>query len=161
MAGSPRGPLQSSWIAWLLPRTLFVLRDGRALPLFLLAQLGRELGTKVLGLEKLPDLDFTFLERNALRPLQGLGLVLHLPDPKAGDQLLGLRERAVPHGALVARVRDPRPLRRRRQTLAREHDARLDQLVVEFSHLGELLLGRHGAGLILLVAFYDHEESHG
>src|SRR6266516_236277 len=144
----------------LFPRALFVLCDRRALPLFLLAQLGRERGAEVLSLEDLPDFDLALLERNALRPLQRLGLVLHLPDPEAGDQLFGLRERAVTHGALGTRIRDARPLGRRLQSLTRQHHAGLYQLVVELAHFGQHLLRRQDARLRVFIGFHHHEKSH-
>src|SRR5919198_6358149 len=58
----------------LSPRALLVLVDGRALPLFLLAQLGREFGTEVLRLQHLPNFDLAVLERDPLRPFEGLCL---------------------------------------------------------------------------------------
>ena len=72
--------------------------------------LGRELGAEVLGLEHLADLDLRVLQHRvgaALDPLDRLVLRAHLPQPEAGDQLLGLGERAVDHGALVAREHAP------------------------------------------------------
>src|SRR5438105_12788518 len=55
--------------------------------LFLLAQLGRELGAEVLGLEHLADLDLGLGARHrvgaALDPLDRLLLRLHLPEPEA------------------------------------------------------------------------------
>src|SRR6266550_2545282 len=137
-----------------------VLCDGRARPLFLLTQLGRELGAEILGFEDLTDFHFTVFERDPLRPLEGFRARLHLPNPEPGHQLFGFGERPVAHGSLAARVADPRTLRRGLQPLAGEHDARLDQLVVELPHLRQLLLAGHGAGLILLFPLHHHQVSH-
>src|SRR5438067_2894200 len=73
-----------------LPRRLL------AHSLLLRAQLRRELLAEVLGLEDRPDLDFgPAVERRALEPLDRLVDRLHAPHPVAGDELLGLGERAV------------------------------------------------------------------
>ena len=98
--------------------------------------------------------------RAALHPFDRLGLVLHLDDPVAGDQLLGLGERPVDHAALVAGETDARTLRAWAQPGAVEHDAGLDHLLVELRHLGEHLLRRHLAGLGILVRLDDHHETH-
>src|SRR6266550_993290 len=78
----------------------------------------------------------------------------------AGDQLFGLRERAVTHGALGTRIRDARPLGRRLQSLTRQHHACLYQLVVELAHFGQHLLRRQDARLRVFIGFHHHEESH-
>src|SRR5262245_1636076 len=77
---------------------LALLLDLLAQPRFLRAQLGRELGAEVLGLEHGPDLQRRLRAgrvRAAFRPLDRLLQRLHLPDPEAGDELLGLGERPV------------------------------------------------------------------
>src|SRR5688572_652667 len=66
---------------------------------------------KIAHLEERPDLDLTVLERGALEPLDRLLLRLHVDEPVAGDQLLGLGEGAVGHRALLPRVGDARALR--------------------------------------------------
>src|SRR6266508_4890231 len=72
--------------------------DLRAEAVLLRAELGRELLAEVVGLEHRPDLDLgAAVEGRALQPLHGLLHVLHLPQPEAGDQLLGLGERPVDH----------------------------------------------------------------
>src|SRR5204862_7474891 len=89
-------------------------RDLRAKPLFLLAQLRGELGAEILGLEHLADLDLRVAVhriRAALDPFDGLFLRTHLPDPEARDQLLGLGERTVDDGALLAGEVHARALR--------------------------------------------------
>src|SRR5258707_119338 len=88
-------------------RELLLKRRGlRADPVFLLAQLGRDLRAEVVGLEHLPDLDLRFAlgERigAALDPFDRLFLRLDLKDPEAGDQLFCLRERSVDDGSLGA-----------------------------------------------------------
>ena len=98
---------------------------------------------EILQLEELADLDLAVLivrVRAALHPLDRLGLVLHLDDPVAGDQLLGLGERPVDHAALAALEADARALRARLQAGAIEHDARLDHLLVELRHRAEHFL---------------------
>src|SRR6266550_2924096 len=85
---------------WLLLR-----RDLRAQALFLLPQLGSELGTEIRRLEHLANLDLGIpLERvgAALDPFDRLLQRLHLKHPEAGDQLFGLGEGPVDHGALRA-----------------------------------------------------------
>src|SRR6478609_2595189 len=73
---------------------------------------------KVLHLKELADLDLAIALmrfRATLHPLDRLGLVLHLDDPVAGDQLLGLGKWPVDHAALVAGEADARALRARLQ----------------------------------------------
>src|SRR5215218_2813865 len=75
-----------------------LLAELRPQPLLLLLELGRERLAEVGRLEHLADLDLrlgTRRVRTALDPLDRLLLRLHVPDPEAGDQLLGLRERPV------------------------------------------------------------------
>ena len=76
------------------------------------AQLGRQLVAEVVGLEDLADLDLgsPSVGRDALDPLDRLVASTSPRDPEAGDQLLGLGERAVDDGALVAgEARPARP----------------------------------------------------
>src|SRR5438046_4627249 len=142
----------------------FLLRgDLRAQALLLLPQLGGELGAEVLRLEDLADLDLGILPHRigaALDPFDRLFLRLHLPDPEAGDQLLGLGEGPVDDGALGSREPDARALRARVQALAREHHAGLHQLLVELPHRGEELLVGHHPGFRILAGFDRDHESH-
>jgi hypothetical protein len=46
------------------------------------------------------------------------------------------------------------------QALAGEHDAGLDQLLVELAHLGEEFRARHLAGLGCFAGFDDDHEFH-
>src|SRR5712691_6934106 len=68
--------------------------------LLLLPELGAQRRAEVVRLEHLPNLDLALLERSALEPRDRLVLRLHLPQPEAGDELLGLGERSVDHGPL-------------------------------------------------------------
>src|SRR5437667_5688627 len=55
-----------------------------------------------LVLEDLADLECPAVVRSPLEPLEGLVHGAHLPQPVTRDQLLGLRERSVDDGALLA-----------------------------------------------------------
>src|SRR5437763_16503330 len=84
----------------------------RPQPFLLLAQLRRDPGAEVGGLEHRPDLDFALARMRvgaALQPLDRLVHRLHLPEPEAGDELLCLGKRSVRHRALPAREPDARP----------------------------------------------------
>src|SRR5438034_4573340 len=77
---------------------------GKALALLCLLrpQFRRQVRAEVLGLEHAAVLDLlaALLERGAADPLDRLLDGLHLPQPEARAQLLGLGERAIRHGAL-------------------------------------------------------------
>src|SRR5215471_18006636 len=139
-------------------------RELGALALFLLAQLRREVGAEILGFVHLADLDLAVpaLERTraALDPFDRLVERLALPQPEAGDQFLGLGERAVDDAALVIGELDAHALRARMQALAGQHDAGLDQFLVETAHVGQQLLARHLAGLAVLGCLDHDAESH-
>src|SRR2546426_11731909 len=110
-------------VCLLLLRGFLPLPGLRAQALLLFPELGREFGPEVFRLEHLANLDLGLARegvRAALDPFDRLFHRLHLPQPKAGDQLLRLGERPVDHGALVAREPDPRALRHRLQPLGRE-----------------------------------------
>src|SRR5690606_20914207 len=100
-AGAARGPVRRRRG---LPRAL--LRGQlRAQPVLLLAELRRERLAEVVRLEARADLDLGIHAHGigaALDPLDRLVHRPHLPQPEAGDQLLGLRERPVDHLALAA-----------------------------------------------------------
>ena len=118
---------------------------------------------EVLKLEELADLDLAvpvMRLRAPLHPLDRFGLVLHLDDPVAGDQLLGLGERPVDHAALVAGEANAGAFRAGLQAGRIEHDAGLDHLLVELRHFAEHLLRRHPAGFGLLARLDDHHETH-
>src|SRR5437667_1045762 len=84
---------------------LLLVGDLRPQALLLLPELGSELGAEVRRLEHLTDLDLGLCARHRIRaalyPFDRLLLLLHLDQPKAGDQLLGLGEGTVDHRALV------------------------------------------------------------
>src|SRR5262249_52104187 len=96
----------------------------------------------------------------ALDPLDRLVHRLDLPDPVAGDELLGLREWPVDDGALLALEANALALGGRMQPFARQHDADLDQLLVELAHLAELLLRRQLARFRFLGRLHAHHDSH-
>src|SRR6185436_3013309 len=107
-----RGPPASPPARSALDRLLLGLDLGRE-PLFLRAQLGRELVAEIRGLEQRAQLQRGLLAgrvRATLRPLERFLERLHLPDPEPGDQLLGLGERAVHDRALLAREHQARTL---------------------------------------------------
>src|SRR6185295_1707103 len=126
VAGTSQQPRAAS--GSLAARGLLPLRD---LVLELAVLVERRAGLELLELEHPAQLDLGLgaglwigLERDPLGPLDRLLARLDLDDPVAGDQLLGLGERAVDHLALAAgREPDPRALRARRQAGAVEHHA--------------------------------------
>src|SRR5580658_1418447 len=128
---------------------------------FLRAQLRRELLAEVLGIEDRAEghLD-SAVERRALEPLDRLLHRLHVPDPIARDELLGLRERPVVHRALRPRESYALGFRRRREAIACQHHARLHELLVEFHHLRDELPARHLSGFGVFVSGYEHHDSH-
>src|SRR6267143_6214216 len=145
------------------PRLLLLRGYLRAQALFLLSELGRELGAEVLRLEHLADLDLGLSLEGigaALDPFDRLRLGLHLPQPETGDQLFRLGKGPVDHGALRAREPDARALGTRLQPLAREHHAGFHQLFVEFTHFGEELLVGEDSRFRVLGRFDHHHESH-
>src|SRR5437763_11238949 len=137
-------------------------REALALALFLRLELRRQVGAEVLRLEHAADLDLlvALLERRAPDPLDGLLHGLHLPQPEAADQLLGLGERAIDHAALAAAELDAHALGARVQPLARQHHAGLHQLLVELTHLAENLAARQHAPFRILVRPDDHHDAH-
>src|SRR5262249_2928865 len=81
--------------------------------------------------------------------------------PVASDQLLGLGERTVGDGTAVPGELDPLAVSARLQALAREHDARFDELLVEGAHLLEhLLIAGRDLRLGLLRRLDDHHHAH-
>src|ERR687885_730136 len=138
-----------------------VLLSPRSHPVLLLPELGGELGAEVLGLEHRANLDLrTAAEGCPLEPLDGLFHRPDLPDPVAGDELLGLGEGPVDHGLLVCREPHALPLGARVQSLGRQHHARPRQLFVVLTHFGEELLAGHRARLALLARLHQYHHSH-
>src|SRR5712691_4449839 len=115
----------------LLARSPFDL-DAQAL--FLRAKLGRELFAEVVRFEHGTNLELALFARHrigtAASPFDRFLDRPDLPEPEARDELLGFGERSVDDGALASRELDALALRARMETFAREHDARLDQLLV-------------------------------
>src|SRR5215211_5317354 len=102
--------------------------------------------TELVQLEQLADLDLPFglgltagLKREPLGPFDGLVHRLHLEDPVAGDDLLGLAEGAVDHGALAAGELDPNALGAPMERREVQEHAGLRQLLVVLAHLGQEL----------------------
>src|SRR6266566_1472542 len=124
---------------------------GHLLPdlLFLLAKLGCEFRSEVVSLEYLADLDLGLPARKRIRtaldPFDRFVKRLHLEQPKARDQLLGLGERAVDHRALVAAELHARAFRAWLDPFGGEENSRFDQLFIELPHVGEELLAWHHA----------------
>src|SRR5262249_26942066 len=110
------------------------------------------------------DLDHALLPRHRIGtapdPLDRFFHRLHLPQPIAGDQLLGLGEGAVNDLPLAARELDALPLRARVQSLTREHDAGLHELLIVVAHVGEELLAREDALFGSLGRLDDNHDSH-
>src|SRR5665647_3669247 len=78
-----------------------------ALPLLLLAQLGRERLAELLGVEDLTDLDLGFAaHRRALHPVDHLLERVRLDHPVAGDQLIRLRKGSTADHRRVRRESD-------------------------------------------------------
>src|SRR3712207_1567510 len=93
---------QTAWIAACASALMDLPLPGRvdlsAQALLGLAQLRRQVLAEVLGLEDLPDLDLRLAPHRVRAALDPLDRLLHgadLPQPEAGDQLLGLGEGAV------------------------------------------------------------------
>src|SRR2546423_4572644 len=112
-----------------------------------------------LELEDLTDLEGPAVVGCPLQPLEGLVHRTHLPQPVTGDQLLGLRERPVDDGALLAIETNAPALGARVEPAGLEHHTRLDQLFVELLVLRHRLRGRGGRALRLaLLAFLGHYQ---
>src|SRR6266436_8405170 len=128
---------------WLLP-----CGDLLAQALFLFPEFRSELGAEVVGFEHLANFDLRpTVEGTALEPLDRLFHRPYLPQPEAGDQLLGLGERPVSHGLLPSRELDALAFRAGVKPLACEHHAGFHQLFVVLPHCRQDLLGRHNARL--------------
>src|SRR5258706_583745 len=80
-------------------------------------------------------------ERRAFDPFSPLFHGLHLPQPEAADQFLGLGEGSVDYSPLLSRKSDPLALGAGLQPLACKHYAGLYQLLVELAHGSKSFLG--------------------
>src|SRR5271170_8270686 len=89
-----------------MPQILSTERIGVSTPLGILRlELGCQRIAEILGSEDGTDFDIRIRQhgvRAALDPFDRLLDRPNLPDPEAGDQFLGLRERAVDHRACLA-----------------------------------------------------------
>src|SRR4029079_9485263 len=144
-------------------RLLMSAGDGRASFIFLLAQFRRQRFAKVFGLENRTDLNFRFLIVRVgatLHPVDRFLQRIDFPKPETRNQLFRLRERSVYHVALLSREPYARRLRSRLQPLARQHDAGLYKLFIEFSHRGQQLRARHDSGFGSLGCFNKNHDFH-
>src|SRR2546429_63336 len=101
--------------------------------LLLRPEIGSKLGTEVLCLEHPANLNlgFPFMRTGAaFDPLDCLFHRSHLPQPEAGDQLLGLGEGPVDDSPFLSREPDALALRTRVEPLGGEQHASFHQLFV-------------------------------
>src|SRR5262245_46593923 len=134
-----------------------VMLDGRAF-------------AEIVQLEHRPDLDLAIPVVRigaAFDPFDRLGERAALQDPIAGHELLGLREWAVDYGALVTGFPElaavkahARALGARLESVAIQHHASLDHLLVELRHSSERLLGWQHAGFGVLSRLNENHEPH-
>src|SRR6185312_11057121 len=117
-------------------------------------------GAKVLGLVERTELDLTRAgARGARRPGHRLVHVLDLPDRKAGDELAGLGEGSIDHGALAAFENDALRFTAGLEAGGRNEDAGLDQFLGEIVH--RLERRQHFRGrLHRVVDFFAPLEKH-
>ena len=130
---------------------------------FLLNFLVAEGRWEVFEVRNLTDLDVGFaLVRAALDPLDGLFERLDPPEPVAGDEFLGFGEGAVNDGAVPAGEVDAGAFGGGVKTVVAYQDSGLQEIVVEFVHVGHEL-GIGGCAFVfgsIFRAFDDHHESH-
>src|SRR6202167_2720709 len=112
---------------------------------FVLDLLFRQDGCEVFHLTNLANFNFGVAGVGVgatLDPLDGLFEGLDLPEPEAGDELLGLGEGAVDDGTRLAGEFDACALGAGMEAIGGEQDASLDELFVELAHFGhELWIG--------------------
>src|SRR4051812_21604697 len=129
--------------------------------LFRRCEHGREVG----DVEQLADLDLRLTCTSRIRaapgPFDSLGLRFHVEDPESAHELPGLAERTIDDLFVLPRQVDARTLRARLQAITGEQDARVDELLVELSHLHEGCHGRHLAPLRSIGRLDYQHESHG
>src|SRR5438094_1128247 len=109
--------------------------------------------------------DLTDLEGPAvvgcpLEPFDSLVHRAHLPQPVPGHQLLGLRERPVDHGALLAVELDTLSLRARGEAASGDDHPRLDELPVELLVLRHSLRRRRGRRFVLFAFLCQHQHTY-
>src|ERR1700733_8154789 len=121
-----------------LPGALLPCSHLLAQALLLLLELGSQLGAEVFRFKNLANLNFglpCMRARAALNPLDSLFHGPHLPEPETGNQLLGLGEGPVNHGALLSREPDTLAFRAGLEPVGGEQHARFDQVFVEPPHV--------------------------
>src|SRR5260370_19110188 len=117
------------------PFRSFLLCRLDAPPGFLLSEFGGQVRAEVFGLKPPANFHFVSLsERGALQPLDRLFHRADLPQPEAGDQLLRLGKRPLDHRALSFCKLDALAFRTGLKPFARQHDARLHQILLELTH---------------------------
>src|SRR6202051_4408624 len=105
-------------------------------------------GCEVFHLKDLADFDFVVTgvtPGGPLDPLDGLFEGLYLPEPEAGDELLGLGEGAVDDGTRLAGEFDACAFGAGMEAIEGEQDAGLGELFVVFAHLEQELWIGEGA----------------
>src|SRR5438132_5119078 len=110
-----------------------------------------------LVVEDLTDLEGPAVVGCPLEPLEGLVDRAHLPQPIPGDKLLGLRERSIDDGALLAVEPNALALRARVEAASLEYHPRLDQFFVELLVLSHRFR-RWGSRRFALLAFLCHYQ---
>src|SRR5947208_10533932 len=142
---------------WLLLLCQFALESSRIL--------NRGARTEILKLENLAKLDLAFccfaVRRGAvLGPVDRFFFRVDLDQPIAGDQVLGLGERAFNDGGLSAGEFDARALRAGLQACQIQQDSGLCHFLVVLRHRGNQPVVRHRAGFGILAGLDQHHESH-
>src|SRR5580704_11719612 len=121
-------------------------------------------GGEVFHLKDLADFDFGVAGVGvgaAFDPLDGLFEGLDLPEPEAGDELLGLGEGAVDDGTRLAGELDACAFGAGMEAIHGEHDASLHELFVVLAHLEqELWIGEGAFFFGFCGGFDDDHESH-
>src|SRR5437016_5544479 len=118
---------------------LLLPRGGAAKTPFLRTKLRRERRAKVVRFKNLAKFNLGFAGHGigaALEPFDGFFLGLHLPEPEAGHQLLGLAEGPINHCTLAPRETDAHALGTGVESLTGKEDAGFREFLVVFAHLG-------------------------
>src|SRR5437899_8432582 len=116
--------------------------------------------SRALVLGDLTDLEGPAVVGRPLEPFDGLVHRAHLPQPVPGHQLLGLRERPVDHGALLAVELNTLSLPARGEAASRDDYPRLDQLFVELLVLRHSRRRRGGRRLAPLAFLCQYQHTH-
>src|SRR2546427_3190726 len=108
----------------------------------------------------LTDLECSAVVGCPLEPFDGFVHRAHLPQPVPGHELLGLCERAVNHGALVAVEPNTLSLWARREAARGDDDPSLDELFVELLVRSHCLRRWRGRRFAPLTFLRHHEHTH-